>query len=155
MLRAVLDFQGMSSREIMVPRTQMVAIEISTPIERVLDLIIESGHSRYPVYRDRADQVLGVLYAKDLFRAIKDRGSRDFKLGEVVRKDVFFVAETSRKRITLSHEHEGSAFLPLDAARKRLTYANARAILDAAATFLGAGKPEKTLFSDVSDKLSE
>jgi putative hemolysin len=95
MLRAVLDFHGMSSREIMVPRTQMVAIEISTPIDKVLDLIIESGHSRYPVYRERADQVLGVLYAKDLFRAVRDHG-RDFKLGEVVRKDVFFVAETHK-----------------------------------------------------------
>jgi putative hemolysin len=95
MLRAVLDFHGMSSREIMVPRTQMVAIEISTPIDRVLDLIIDSGHSRYPVYRERADQVLGVLYAKDLFRAVRDRG-KDFKLGEVVRKDVFFVAETHK-----------------------------------------------------------
>lgn len=94
MLRAVLDFHSMTSREIMVPRTQMVAIEISTPIGKVLDLIIDSGHSRYPVYRERADQVLGVLYAKDLFRAVKD--GREFKLGEVVRKDVFFVAETHK-----------------------------------------------------------
>jgi putative hemolysin len=95
MLRAVLDFQAMTSREIMVPRTQMVAIEISTSIDDVLALIIESGHSRYPVYRERADQVLGVLYAKDLFRAVREHG-RDFKLGEVVRKDVFFVAETHK-----------------------------------------------------------
>jgi len=92
MLRAVLDFHDMTSREIMVPRTQMVAIEISTPIDQVLELIIESGHSRYPVYRERADQVVGVLYAKDLFRAVRERG-HDFKLAEVVRKDVFFVAE--------------------------------------------------------------
>ncbi len=92
MLRAVLDFHDMTSREIMVPRTQMVAIEISTPLDRVLELIIESGHSRYPVYRERADQVVGVLYAKDLFRAERERG-HDFKLAEVVRKDVFFVAE--------------------------------------------------------------
>lgn len=92
MLRAVLDFHDMTSREIMVPRTQMVAIEIATPIERVLELIIESGHSRYPVYRERADQVVGVLYAKDLFRAVRERGHA-FKLSEVVRKDVFFVAE--------------------------------------------------------------
>ncbi len=92
MLRAVLDFHDMTSREIMVPRTAMVAIEIGTAIERVLELIIESGHSRYPVYRERADQVVGVLYAKDLFRAVRERGHA-FKLSEVVRKDVFFVAE--------------------------------------------------------------
>jgi CBS domain containing-hemolysin-like protein len=82
----------MTSREIMVPRTQMVAIEIGTPIAQVIPLIIESGHSRYPVYRERADQVFGVLYAKDLFRAVRERGE-EFRLSEVVRKDVFFVAE--------------------------------------------------------------
>ena len=95
MLRAVLDFHDMTSREIMVPRTQMEAIEINTPIDRVIDLIIRSGHSRYPVYRERADQVVGVLYAKDLFGVVRERG-RDFTLGEVVRKDVFFVAETHK-----------------------------------------------------------
>lgn len=92
MLRAVLDFHDMTSREIMVPRTQMVAIEINTPIDQVIDLVIQSGHSRYPIYRDRADQVVGVLYAKDLFGALRDRG-RNFTLSELVRKDVFFVAE--------------------------------------------------------------
>ncbi len=95
MLRAVLDFQGMTSREIMVPRTQMVAIEIATPIDQVIDLIIRSGHSRYPVYRERADQVVGVLYAKDLFGVLRERGSA-VTLGEIVRKDVFFVAETHK-----------------------------------------------------------
>jgi CBS domain containing-hemolysin-like protein len=92
MLRAVLDFHDMTSREIMVPRTQMVAIDIANSIESVIELIIESGHSRYPVYRERADQVVGVLYAKDIFRTFRERG-HDFKLAELVRKDVFFVAE--------------------------------------------------------------
>jgi CBS domain containing-hemolysin-like protein len=92
MLRAVLDFHGMTAREIMVPRTRMVAIEVSTSLDQVVDLVIHSGHSRYPVYRERADQVIGVLYAKDLFRIFRDRG-RDTKLAELVRKDVFFVAE--------------------------------------------------------------
>ncbi|MET0343491.1 MAG: hemolysin family protein [Polyangiales bacterium] len=92
MLRAVLDFHDMTSREIMVPRTQMVAIELNTPIDQVIDLVIRSGHSRYPVYRERADQVVGVLYAKDLFSVLRD-GGRTWTLAELVRKDVFFVAE--------------------------------------------------------------
>src|SRR5687768_4242905 len=74
---------------------------------------------------------------------------RDKRKGLIRKTVVFFLAETSRKRIRLSHEHEGSAFLPFDAARKRLTYASARAVLDAAATFFGAKKVENTLFSDV------
>jgi putative hemolysin len=98
MLRAVLDFHDMTAREIMVPRTQMVAIEIETPIEQVLDLVIRTGHSRYPVYRERADQVVGVLYAKDFFGAQRDAVTtgRLVTLGELVRKDVFFVAETHK-----------------------------------------------------------
>jgi len=109
MLRAVLDFHDMVAREIMVPRTQMVAIDITTPIDRVIELIIESGHSRYPVYRERADRVMGVLYAKDLFRAVRERG-RDIRLGEIVRKDVFFVAETHKigallKEMQARHTH--------------------------------------------------
>ncbi len=109
MLRAVLDFHDMVAREIMVPRTQMVAIDITTPIDRVIELIIESGHSRYPVYRERADRVMGVLYAKDLFRSVRERG-RDIRLGEIVRKDVFFVAETHKigallKEMQARHTH--------------------------------------------------
>ncbi len=109
MLRAVLDFHDMVAREIMVPRTQMVGIDITTPIDRVIELIIESGHSRYPVYRERADRVMGVLYAKDLFRSVRERG-RDIRLGEIVRKDVFFVAETHKigallKEMQARHTH--------------------------------------------------
>jgi putative hemolysin len=94
MLRAVLDFHDMTSREIMVPRTQMVAIEIGTAIDQVVDLVNRTGHSRYPVYRERADQVVGVLYAKDLFSMPRD--SHEFTLASIVRKDVFFVAETHK-----------------------------------------------------------
>ncbi|HEY6877809.1 MAG TPA: hemolysin family protein [Polyangiales bacterium] len=98
MLRAVLDFHDMTAREIMVPRTQMVAIEIETPIDQVIDLVIRTGHSRYPVYRERADQVVGVLYAKDYFGAQRDAhaAGRQVTLAELVRKDVFFVAETHK-----------------------------------------------------------
>ena len=80
---------------------------------------------------------------------------RDKRKGLIRKTVVFFLAETSRKRVTLSHEHTGSAFLPFDAARKRLTYASARAVLDAAGAFLGEKPAESSLFSGVSDKLSD
>jgi len=79
---------------------------------------------------------------------------RDKRKGLIRKTVVFFLAETARKRVKISHEHEGYAFLPYDAARKRLTYASARAVLGAAASFLGIPS-QKTLFSGVSDKLSE
>jgi bis(5'-nucleosidyl)-tetraphosphatase len=59
--------------------------------------------------------------------------------GQLIRKTViFFLARTERKRIRLSNEHEGSEFLPYDAAMKRLTYSNAKQILRAANDFLNA-----------------
>lgn len=91
MLRGVLDLRDTTAREIMVPRTQMQAIDLDTPIEDALSLIIETGHSRYPVYRDQADQMHGVLYAKDLFPAVRDRGMK-LNLADIVRTDVFFCA---------------------------------------------------------------
>jgi CBS domain containing-hemolysin-like protein len=69
MLRSVMEFTDTVAREVMVPRTRMVAIEIDTPLSEVARLIVEKGHSRYPVYRERIDQIEGLLYAKDLFRS--------------------------------------------------------------------------------------
>ena len=66
MLRSVLEFKNTVAREIMVPRTQVVALEAETSIDDVLASIMESGHSRYPVYRSHIDHVEGVLYALSL-----------------------------------------------------------------------------------------
>ena len=104
LLRSVLEFKNTVAHEVMVPRTQMVAIETGTPLPQVLELIIEKGHSRYPVYRDRIDDVVGVLYAKDLFAIARDGEEVDGKvLGDVIRKSVFFAAE-SQKIGTLLNE---------------------------------------------------
>jgi putative hemolysin len=96
LLRSVLEFKDTIAREVMVPRTRMVAIEKSTSIEQVFALIVDKGHSRYPVYKDTADQVEGVLYAKDLFRLVHRKGMAHAHLHEVVRKPPFFVAETQK-----------------------------------------------------------
>src|SRR5690606_8712104 len=72
LLLSVLEFKDTVAREVMVPRTQMKAIEIDTSIDEVLDIIVREGHSRYPVYRDRPDHIEGILYAKDLFRILKN-----------------------------------------------------------------------------------
>ncbi len=97
LLLSVLEFKDTVAREVMVPRTQMKAIEIETSIDEVLDIIEREGHSRYPVYRDRPDQIEGVLYAKDLFRILKN-GEREKhrSLHRIIRRPVFFVAESHK-----------------------------------------------------------
>ncbi len=102
MLRSVLEFKNTVAREIMVPRTQMVAFDIDTTIDDVLASIIESGHSRYPVYRGQIDQVEGILYAKDLFEVLRNTSnSTDVLLTDVLRKPVFFAAESQKIGVLL------------------------------------------------------
>ncbi|MCC7536726.1 MAG: HlyC/CorC family transporter [Deltaproteobacteria bacterium] len=76
MLRSVLEFRGTLTREVMVPRTRMMAVEVTAPIDEVMAYVAEHGHSRYPVYRQTLDNVIGILLAKDLFRVmVEARGS--------------------------------------------------------------------------------
>ena len=102
MLRSVLEFKNTVAREIMVPRTQVVALEAETSIDDVLASIMESGHSRYPVYRSHIDHVEGVLYAKDLFQVLRNTtDASSISLESVVRKPVFFAAESQKIGVLL------------------------------------------------------
>lgn len=101
LLYSVLEFQDTVAREVMVPRTQMVAFEVETSLGVVLDKIEESGHSRYPVYRETADHVEGILYAKDVFRLLQEGGDRTRSILELVRTPVPFVPEAQRIGVLL------------------------------------------------------
>lgn len=92
MLRNVLEFEELSVRDVMVARTKVEAIDISMPLAKVRELVAESGHSRYPVYEGDLDEVVGLLVAKDVFKA-EARSDTNLSLGDVVRSDVIFVHE--------------------------------------------------------------
>ena len=66
LIHNVLEFRDKVARDIMVPRTDAVAIEVDTPVPDVIRTLAEEGHSRMPVYRGTLDQVVGVLHARDL-----------------------------------------------------------------------------------------
>ncbi len=68
----VLDYADLVARDIMVPRPDVVAIEVDTPIDQVLGLVDESPHSRFPVFEDSLDNVIGVLHIRSLLRALLD-----------------------------------------------------------------------------------
>jgi CBS domain containing-hemolysin-like protein len=93
MIRNVLDFKDLTAREVMVARRLISAIEIGTPLERVLELVAEDGHSRYPVYRETLDNVVGLLYVKDLFELVQHGRLGEKKLADLVRAPVLFVVE--------------------------------------------------------------
>jgi CBS domain containing-hemolysin-like protein len=92
MIRNVLDFKDLTVRDVMVPRRRVSAIELSTPVQDVLELVASDGHSRYPVYRETLDNVVGLVYAKDLF-AHAESGDKDKTLTDLVRKQVLVVVE--------------------------------------------------------------
>jgi CBS domain containing-hemolysin-like protein len=94
MIRNVLDFKDLTAREVMVPRRKISAIELETRIDEVLALVTSDGHSRYPVYRETLDNVVGLLYVKDLFALVRDGKLSNARLGDLVRAPVLFVAET-------------------------------------------------------------
>ncbi len=68
MIRRIFAYDDLVARQVMVPRTHVVAIEIHTPLSEVRELIAREGHSRYPVYERSLDNIRGVLHAKDLLR---------------------------------------------------------------------------------------
>ena len=96
LLLSVLEFRETVAREVMVPRTSVVAIDVDTPLPEVIRRMTEEGHSRYPVYRGSMDHVVGVLYAKDLFRLVQAGREPDGKLEDHVRTPVFFAAESQK-----------------------------------------------------------
>jgi putative hemolysin len=87
MIHGIFEMGDMSVREVMVPRTDLVAIEANEPVEKAVDLVTKHGHTRIPVYDGNLDQIVGVLYAKDLLRAVV-RGEHK-TLREIARKPYF------------------------------------------------------------------
>jgi len=79
LLQTVFEYGDMMVKEVMVPRTAMIAIEVDTPLREVVRLIVEKGHSRYPVFEADLDHVLGFLHAKDLLRAVGPGGSFELR----------------------------------------------------------------------------
>ncbi len=96
LMRNLLEFDKTLAREVMVPRGKMVALSVDTPLEEALQTIAQSGHSRYPVYQDAPDQMVGIVYAKDAFaEMLKEReGGKILTLASLVRPAPLFASET-------------------------------------------------------------
>lgn len=72
MIASILEMDDTVVREVMVPRIDIVAINVETSLRDALDTIIQAGHSRIPVYEGNVDRVVGFLYAKDLLKCFRD-----------------------------------------------------------------------------------
>ncbi len=100
MVEGVFQVVEMRVRDIMIPRGQMVVVEYDTTLEEILTVVIESGHSRFPVINEDKDNVVGVLLAKDLLRYSGIGSQQRFRLDDIMRKATF-TPETKRLNVLL------------------------------------------------------
>ena len=86
MLYKVFDFADKEASDVMVPRPEVTALSIALPPEECLAAVIDSPFTRYPVYRESLDDVIGVLHVRDLFSAMHDRGLADVDIASILRQ---------------------------------------------------------------------
>ncbi|MBN2313173.1 MAG: HlyC/CorC family transporter [Sedimentisphaerales bacterium] len=103
MIENVLELSNSTADEIMTPRTDIVAVEVNSDLSKVIETITSGGHTRVPVYEENIDNIVGLVYAKDLLTEI-GKQTPDFKIREKMRT-VYFVPETKPLRVLL-HEFQ-------------------------------------------------
>jgi len=94
MIKGVVELSDSIVREVMVPRTDTIFISLDMTINELLPRVVDSGHSRFPVYQGTNDNVVGILYAKDLLSCLIKK-NRDFKIKDIIRKP-YFVPESMK-----------------------------------------------------------
>lgn len=88
MIHNVFDFGGSKAKDVMIPRTEMIAIDIDSTYEEVIDIVTNEQYSRIPVYQDTTDNIVGILYAKDLL-FLQGNKELKFDLKKYIRKAHF------------------------------------------------------------------
>ncbi len=100
MIEGVMQVSEIQVRDIMVPRSHMIVLEEDTPYEEMLPVVINSGHSRFPVIGENRDEIVGVLLAKDLLRYVDIDERKSFDIKDVLRQAIF-VPESKRLNVLL------------------------------------------------------
>jgi putative hemolysin len=109
LIHSVFEFVDTPVKAVMVPRTEIHALDINAPAEEVLRSFIESGFSRIPVYEGEMDQIVGFLYNKDVFRAFQEKGN--FRIRDLMHRPFFvpsslpisqLLKEMQRRRISMA-----------------------------------------------------
>jgi putative hemolysin len=94
MIRGVIGLDNTTAREIMVPRIDMSAVSADAPVDDFLDIVVEKGYSRVPVYEEQIDNIIGVAYAKDVLKHLRN-GSPPASLRDLARP-AYFIPETKK-----------------------------------------------------------
>jgi CBS domain containing-hemolysin-like protein len=95
MIQGIVELSDTTVKEVMVPRIDVDFISAKVSREELLARIVESGHSRFPVYEETIDKVIGILYVKDVLKSLVKTGEGPFDIKDLVRTP-FFVPESKR-----------------------------------------------------------
>ncbi len=94
MLSSIIELKDIRVQEVMVPRTDFVAIPAAASLNECIRVINDSGFSRYPVYQENLDNIVGILYAKDILKFLQDDLDQ-IRVREIMRP-VYFIPETKK-----------------------------------------------------------
>ncbi len=106
MIHNIFDFDDRIVDEIMTHRTEITAIDIDTTLNEIIDIALEEGYSRIPVYDDDLDNIVGILYIKDLLKLVLEQSTENFCVTDYMRS-ALYIPETNRCK-DLFHEFQKS-----------------------------------------------
>ena len=101
MLNSIIELKDIRVQEVMIPRTDFIAINADSPLQEIIPTINERGFSRYPVFEDNLDNIIGILYAKDMLKYLQE--DLDKITARQIIRPVYFIPET-KKIQELLHE---------------------------------------------------
>ncbi len=105
MLDAIFDLGDLLVRQVMIPRTEVIAVEADTPLNEIISLVTESIYTKFPVYEDSLDQIVGIVHVKDILRAMQSPDCQDCTARTLAREPVF-VPETISVNVLLQQFRE-------------------------------------------------
>src|SRR5205823_5912242 len=101
LIHSIIGFTDITVRQIMVPRIDMTVVEVDAPLPKVIDLVLEEGHSRVPVYEGSVDHIVGIVHVKNLLRPLVE-GNHEIPLRDLMHPP-YYVPE-GKKVDELLHE---------------------------------------------------
>jgi len=93
MLHAIFDLGNLLVRQVMIPRTEILAVEANTPLEELVSVVTQTSYTKFPVYEGNLDQIIGILHVKDLLRVYNTSSPKD-SLARSITRDTLFVPDT-------------------------------------------------------------
>lgn len=94
MIHSIFEFADTTVREVMIPRIDMVTLESDATVNEAVELALQGGHSRIPVYEENIDNIIGVLYIKDMLKQLRE-GHNSYPVRDLVR-EAYYVPETKK-----------------------------------------------------------